>query len=246
MKTEIRKSLLATAIAALGLASASAHAYPTFTVDPTAYGGAQAFTADKITGNYVETITFTSLTDFNVSIQWEAGQYVANNGTVNRPAAITGLGSQYAMYAEFTGSGTFNGVTFNLSPGGSLDLYLDQTVLTAHDTTTDVLLASGAAVSGTADASGCSGGGGFGCGWFKQTTSFNLTSDGEGYFIAPVPFYQWSLQTGQFNDIVADPAAGAQTINGSMDAIFVVPEPASLALFGIGLIGAGLSRRKRA
>jgi hypothetical protein len=37
-------------------------------------------TADKITGNYVEVVTFDGAGNFATSILWEAGQFVANDG----------------------------------------------------------------------------------------------------------------------------------------------------------------------
>jgi hypothetical protein len=51
-----------------------------------------------------------------------------------------------------------------------------------------------------------------------------------------------SFQSGQLNNFTP---VGTQEINGSLDVTFAVPEPASVALIGLGLMGLGLSRRRK-
>jgi hypothetical protein len=241
--------------------AAKADLYPDFSVNPTAYGGSGTFTADKITGNYTEVITFNANGTFDISLLYQAGQFVANDGTValngGGPGG-TGLGATYGLYALFKGSGTFTlgpTTTFALNPGGTLGVFLDfpfdNSGYVAPATGTgnfaitnsgnDKTIATGAGVVGSGNLT-CSVGNN--CGSFGQVTSFNLTNpDGTSYFIQPVPFYDLSLQSGQFNGFVP---SGTLQLNGSMDVIFArVPEPASLALVGVALLGLGVSRRRK-
>jgi len=270
MKAALNKILVA---AALGVASTGAMAavFPDFQVTETVVPGtiANVLTADKITGNYVEVITFTGAGTFTVSLEWQAGQYVANDGTtpigsqLTAPPAITS--NQYGLYALYQGSGTFSctlaGVcTFTTTPGtGSLSVYIDpdsDVTFTAPATgsspfvangTADILIATGTPLAGTGTLDPTlptCGGGGINCGSFGTSTSFALTAFGSTYFTLPVPFYNLSFQSGQLNNFSP---TGTQTINGSMDVVFArsVPEPASVALIGLGLLGLAVVRRSR-
>jgi hypothetical protein len=272
MKRIFSKTVLACSIAAASLFAASAAqadvvtVFNPFTVSHTEGTVVTTFTADKITGNYNEVISFDGLGGFAVSLYWTAGQFVTNGGNDAIEAGDSRLGVDYGLYGTYMAKGTVvttaGKTTFTFTPGsGSLNLFLDEnrnttktnpvngvTPFTKANFSDDVLIATGDPISGAGNLdpslSTCGPGKGINCGSFGSTTSFALTvPNGTAFFIAPQPFYDLSFQSGQLNNFTL---SGTQTINGSLDVTFGrVPEPSTTALFGLGLLGLGFTARRR-
>ncbi|MCU1330258.1 MAG: pepA [Bryobacterales bacterium] len=267
-KTIFKKTLTAVALAVAGAISTSASAALVFQIQEGAVGAPTApnlVTLDTVGGQYVERVTFTGGNNFTAFGFFTAGGYFlggASQGSqLNLPLFI-GPNQGYSLYATFRSDGSFTptgpgSTTFSGDPSKpqSLEIFIDR-----NQDTGKSFVGSNAAptLTNTGDDSRVAFTTTLRSGLGRQDTTDNAAGNfelifdnftlepgiGEAFFISPRPFHMVIDLQGNFNDFaIGAPGTFADT-GGSANASFI-PEPTTLALLGVSLLGLGFSTRRK-
>jgi hypothetical protein len=244
---KIVKSLALTA--GIAAVSFSSHAdFLDFQIDETPYGG-EVITADKLNGGYKEIINFDGDGNFTATAFASMNQLFGNEGGDNLGSASV-IGANYSLYATFSASGSVQtpGVDGSISSlsadNGSFQLYIDpdrdttaaDADLSLSGTADDMLLGESVNLGQNVGLLY-----GFGGVFDFMFSDFELTEMGDSYFVSPAPFYMYVNVDGDFDTF---PLEGEQRLTGDVSAVFV-PEPSTLAVLGLGLLGLGATSRRK-
>lgn len=260
LKKLLSAMLVAASLAAAGSASAIG-VFNEFTVNETVVPGANvaglanpALVADKLNGSYVEFLTITSGTTFAAQGFVTFSAYLNNDGTSVVQSLLGNFEQNggYLLRAVFSATGTITGPNTFSSNNTSFSLFVDpnqNTSATFTNGTTapvlsgngdDILLAFANRGVGTGNLNGPPGA------FNIDFSDFTLSGFGSTFFINPNPFYMNVRVNGDYDVITQTGDPATRRITGDISAVFQsVPEPSSIGLFGLALVGLAAARRRK-
>jgi len=271
MLAKFLRHTVATAAVTLGVAT-QVVAAPTFQINPSVIGGpAGTYTADFINGNASTLLTLIPGVPGTTS---GSGYIIFSSFALNNVPVVNtsppGSSSGFNVFATYNftttlTSGTLGGLgsTYNVT-SLQFNLYGDNLAVGPNATFTaatssgasgtpaivtlgnaQLLGAGSLAVTGVSDINAQGGTS------FTTTELFNLTPFGSTFFTDPVPFF--NLAFNSFTNTQPGVTRSSDGLHlainnasGGVDFNRSVPEPATMALVGIALLGVAVSRRRKA